>query len=68
MSQKIFINLWQIFQEVAIDDEGYIYNTANGLSQEMTEDTYYRSGMSYATYTGLKDLEDRRIDIVGNLQ
>jgi len=67
-SEDFYKFVADISRSIAIDDEGYIYNTANGLSQEMTEDTYYRSGMSYATYTGLKDLEDRRIDIVGNLQ
>lgn len=57
-----------ISRSIAIDENGYIYNTADGRNQELTGDTYYRSGMSYSTYTGLKDLEGRSIDIVGNLR
>lgn len=57
-----------VSKNIAIDADGYIYNTANEQTDEQMRDAVYRSGMSYATYTGLKDLEDRRIDIVGNLQ
>ena len=57
-----------ISKNIAIDEDGYVYNTANEDTLEWVEDETYRSGMGYSTYTGLKDLEDRRIDIVGNLQ
>ena len=57
-----------VSKNIAIDDDGYIYNTDNTQADEQMNATMYHSGMSYATYTGLKDLEDRRIDIVGNLQ
>lgn len=57
-----------ISKNIEIDAEGYIYNTTNVQVEEQTNDNPYCSGMSYGTYTGLKDLEDRRIDIVGNLQ
>lgn len=57
-----------ISRSIAIDENGYIYNTADGRNQELTGSVYYRSGMSYGTYTGLKDLEGRFIDIVGNLR
>ena len=57
-----------VSKNIAIDKDGYIYNTADAQDDEQLTNVAYRSGMSYATYTGLKDLEDRRIDIVGNLQ
>lgn len=57
-----------VSRSIAIDKEGYILNTGNGLTDEILEKAKYFSGMAYATHTGLKDLEDRSIDIVGNLQ
>lgn len=57
-----------VSRSIAIDKDGYIHNTANGLTDEILEVGQYYSGMAYESHTGLKDLEGRTIDIVGNLQ
>lgn len=57
-----------VSRSIAIDKDGYIHNTANGVTDEILEVGEYYSGMAYESHTGLKDLEDRTIDIVGNLQ
>ena len=57
-----------VSRSIAIDKDGYIHNTANGLMDEILEVGQYYSGMAYESHTGLKDLEGRTIDIVGNLQ
>lgn len=60
--------LADVSKNIAIDKDGRIYNIANPQINAIVEENWYHSGMNYSTYTGLKDLEDRRIDIVGNLQ
>ena len=67
-SEEFYKFMADVSKNVAIDEKGYIYNTANEQLDEQAIKHKYRSGMAYGTYTGLKDLEDRRIDIVGNLQ
>lgn len=67
-SEGFYKFIADISRSIAIDKNGNIYNTADGRNQELTGDAYYRSGMAYSSYTGLKDLEGRSIDIVGNLQ
>lgn len=67
-SEDFYKFIADISKGIAIDKNGYIYNTADGQNQDLVDDTFYRSGMRYSTYTGLKDLEDRSIDIVGNLR
>lgn len=57
-----------VSRSIAIDKDGYIHNTGNGLTDEILEVGKFYSGMAYESHTGLKDLEERTIDIVGNLQ
>lgn len=57
-----------ISQNVAIDNNGFFYNTADGQNEHLQNEEYYRSEVGYDTYDGNKDLEGRTIDIVGNLQ
>lgn len=57
-----------ISKNIAIDRDGYFYNTANGENQHMFLNGSYLSGKKYSTYNGSRDLEGRAIDIVGNLR
>ena len=57
-----------VSRRISIDKEGYIYDTSYGVTDEISKHGKYYSGMAYDAHTGLKDLEDRVIDIVGNLQ
>lgn len=57
-----------ISKNVAIDRDGYFYNTANGENLHMFLNGSYLSGKKYGSYNGSRDLEGRTIDIVGNLQ
>lgn len=57
-----------ISKNIAIDKNGFIYNTANGANLDLKTDEYYQSGKSYGSYNGNVDLEGRTIDIVGNLR
>ena len=53
---------------VAIDGNGVVYNTKNGIEDALEATQYYISGSNYATYNSSLDLEGRLIDIVGNLK
>lgn len=57
-----------ISKNIAIDRDGYFYNTANGKNLHMFLNGSYLSEKKYGTYNGNRDLEGRAIDIVGNLQ
>ena len=57
-----------ISKNIAIDENGLVYNIANGNNSHMINDENYLSGKRYGVYNGSKDLEGRTIDIVGNLQ
>ena len=57
-----------ISKDIAIDKNGYIYNSENMKPEEKDNTHLWYSGMSYGTYSESRDLEDRKIDIVGNLQ
>lgn len=54
--------------DIAIDADGFVYNTKNGENQNMISDGNYISGMHYGNYNGYRDLEDRAMDEVGNLK
>ena len=53
---------------VAIDKDGYFYDTQNGKNADMLGGENYLSAMAYGRYNGNVDLEGRPIDIVGNLR
>lgn len=57
-----------ISKNIAIDRDGFVYNTANGNNAHMVNAQNYLSGKSYGRYNGNQDLEGRTIDIVGNLR
>lgn len=53
---------------LAIDENGYVYNTKDGRNADKRVSTNYLSGVGYGSYSGSVDLEGRPIDIVGNLE
>jgi len=57
-----------ISTNIVIDKEGYIYNTKNGKNKKLLDGKNIYSGNHYDNYKGNRDLEDRPIDIVGNLE
>ena len=57
-----------VSKNIAIDRNGYVYNTANGNNADMINAENYLSGKIYDRYDGGRDLEGRTIDIVGNLR
>ena len=57
-----------VSKNIAIDRNGFVYNTANGSNANMINTENYVSGRRYGSYNGNRDLEGRTIDIVGNLR
>ena len=57
-----------ISDSIAIDKDGFVYNTSNGRNSHMLNSGNYESEKQYATYNGSFDLEGRPINIVGNLR
>lgn len=57
-----------ISKNIVIDENGFIYNTANGANSQLKNGENYQSGKGYGSYNGSLDLEGRAIDIVGNLR
>jgi len=57
-----------ISTHIAIDKDGFVYNTFDGRNSHMLNGENYESGKKYATYNGSVDLEGRPINIVGNLR
>lgn len=53
---------------IVIDQDGYFYSTLNGQNQRLLDGINYQSAKKYGSYNASRDLEGRRIDIVGNLQ
>lgn len=54
--------------KIGITGDGTIYNYQGEVDPDEVNQCIYQSELGYGAYDGLKDLEGRTIDIVGNLQ
>ena len=67
-AEKFYKFIADISTNIVIDKDGYIYNTKNGKNKKLLDGKNLYSGNHYDSYSGNKDLEERPIDIVGNLE